>query len=133
MSLVSRRIVPVVIALAALGGCAHDSGLSIPDDSRTVAPLRRLSADEASGLVSVPWQLAGSSPVGRAFFIQVRGSACFTVQGTSTTVTAADETLALLVSPVRCATPDSGRIDLAVELPEPLGTRQLRHAPTTSG
>jgi predicted small lipoprotein YifL len=125
-----RRVLAAMIVVAALGGCSHGGGLSIPDDSRTVPPLPQIPAAQARDLVSVPWEVSGSAPAGRAFFIEVLGPGCFGFRGTSTAVTATDETMALLASPVRCtASGIGGRIILAVELPEPLGTRQLRHAP----
>jgi hypothetical protein len=110
-----------------------DGGPSVrvlPVPTGGVPALPALTDAQAARLVSWPWQSIGAT-AGDTVPITVDVGGCHDVRGSQVRYTPAAATVAVFVTPAPAGfcTMQGMTMVTAVHLPQPLGTRELRHAP----
>jgi hypothetical protein len=103
----------------------------VPRETATLVALPRLTEKQAAGLASLPWQVASSVPTHAQILISVSDAQCYQVVGSRVQSSATAVTIAVSGRHTTCTSvPDN--VLAVVQLPHPLGTRRLVHAPVTA-
>jgi hypothetical protein len=119
--------------LLAVAGCdpAVPQVPQVPGATATLGTLPQLTDAQAAGLNSLPWEPVGSVSAGGKVMISVPGARCYDVLGSQARTSPTAVTLAVLGRPIGCRAMAVG-VTVLVQLPGPLGTRKLAHAPVTA-
>jgi len=116
--------------LLAVAGCDR-AVPPVPRETATLRTLPPLSDAQTPGLTSLRWQPAGSVSADGRVMISVPDTQCYDVIGSQARTSPTAVTIAVLGRPTPCRATAVG-VSVLVQLPEPIGTRTLAHAPVTT-
>jgi hypothetical protein len=116
--------------LLAVAGCDR-AVPPVPRETATLGTLPSLSDAQTPGLTSLPWQPAGSVSADGRIMISVPDTQCYDVIGSQARTSPTAVMIAVLGRPTACQATTVG-VSVLVQLPEPIGTRTLAHAPVTT-
>jgi hypothetical protein len=142
----SRSMPAFCLLTIIAAACADTTAASSPDPGpggRAIplppqAALPILSSSQARGLLSVPWDLGEVQQGGRRIVVSVSGGSCVGLPvGVRVAQTSASVTIAALARPPKdkggfCTQQRISKVT-SVKLPDPLGSRRLRHALVDEG
>ena len=121
----------LTMCLLPVAGCDRPAP-PIPRATATIGALSQLTDEQVAGLVSLPWQTTSSMPGGSQVLISVPAVQCYDVLGSQVRSSTTAVTVAVWGRQVPCKTTVAAGLMAVVQLPQPLGTRRLVHAPATS-
>jgi hypothetical protein len=119
-----------VMCLLPVAGCDRPIP-PVPRETATLVALPQLVEKQAVGLASLPWQAASSVPAHAQILISVPDAQCYQVVGSRVRSSATAVTITIWGRPTTCRSV-SDNVMAVVQLPHPLGTRSVAHAPVTA-
>jgi hypothetical protein len=119
------------LVLLAAAGCSSGEDMHTPIAINTLSPLPSLSANEAKQFAAVAWKLDQSRPDSALITVSSAAGGCRDLAGATVTSTADSVTVGVYASDAGdCSGPVKVTAIVAVQLPAPLGSKRLLHAPT---